>query len=68
MPTRWSPNTYVMISRWREDDALAAFAGPEWNVAMISAGMERFGKIYSLEHYVINDDPALVPRIPADSR
>ena len=68
MPTRWSPNTYAMISRWRDEDALVAFAGPEWNVAVIPAGMERFGKTYSVEHYVINDDPAVEPRNAADSR
>jgi quinol monooxygenase YgiN len=68
MPTCWSPNTYAMISRWRDEDALVAFAGPEWNVAVIPAGMERFGKTYSVEHYVINDDPAVEPRNAADSR
>ena len=68
MPTRWSPNTYAMISRWRDEDALVAFAGPEWNVAVIPAGMERFGKTYSVEHYVINDDTAAGPRSSADSR
>ena len=68
MPTRWSPNTYAMISRWRDEDALVAFAGPEWNVAVIPAGMERFGKTYSVEHYVIIDDTAAGPSTSADSR
>jgi quinol monooxygenase YgiN len=58
MPTRWSPNTYTMISRWRDEDALVAFAGPEWSAAVIPVGMERFGKNYSVEHYVINNAPA----------
>jgi quinol monooxygenase YgiN len=57
MPTRWSPNTYAMISRWGDEDALVAFAGPEWNEAVIPAGMEQFAKKYSVEHYVINDAP-----------
>jgi hypothetical protein len=35
---------------------------------VIPAGMERFGKTYSVEHYVINDDPAVEPRNAADSR
>jgi hypothetical protein len=58
MPTRWAPNTYAMISRWRDEDALVAFAGPEWNASVIPAGMEQFAKKYSVEHYVINDAPA----------
>jgi hypothetical protein len=47
-----------MISRWRDEDALVAFAGPEWNAAVIPAGMEQFAKKYSVEHYVINYAPA----------
>ena len=35
MPTRLSPNRYVMISGWRDQDALFAFAGPEWNAPVI---------------------------------
>jgi quinol monooxygenase YgiN len=66
MPTRWAPNTYVMISRWRDEAALIAFAGSEWNAAVIPAGMEQFGHRYSVEHYVIHADPAgdspLTPR------
>lgn len=68
MPTRWLPNTYAMISRWRDEDALIAFAGPEWNVAVIPAGMEQFGKGFSVEHYVIHDDPAAEPRNAAETR
>ncbi len=57
MPTRWAPNTYSMITRWRDEDALAAFAGPEWNTPVIPAGMEAFGKKLSVEHYRIDESP-----------
>jgi quinol monooxygenase YgiN len=57
MPTRWAPNTYSMITRWRDEDALVAFAGPEWNTPVIPAGMEAFGKNVSVEHYRIDDYP-----------
>jgi len=68
MPTRWTPNTYSMISRWRDEDALVAFAGPEWNTPVIPAGMEAYGKNLSVEHYWIDDSPIGEPRNSADSR
>ena len=68
MPTRWAPNTYSMITRWCDEDALAAFAGPEWNTPVIPAGMEAFGKKLSVEHYRIDDSPIGEQRNTADSR
>ncbi|MFM8435958.1 MAG: antibiotic biosynthesis monooxygenase family protein [Planctomycetia bacterium] len=68
MPTRWAPNTYAMISRWRNEDALIAFAGPEWNTPVIPSGMEAFGKSCSVEHYWIDDMPAAEPPDAMDSR
>jgi len=68
MPTRWAPNTYSMITRWRDEDALVAFAGPEWNTPVIPAGMEAFGRKLSVEHYRIDDSPIGEQRNAADSR
>ena len=68
MPTRWTPDTYAMISRWRDEDALGAFAGPEWNTPVIPAGMEAYGKSLSVEHYWIDDSPIGEPRDAAESR
>ena len=68
MPTRWAPNTYSMITRWRDEDALAAFAGPEWNTPVIPAGMVAFGKSLSVEHYRIDESPIGEQRNAADSR
>ena len=68
MPTRWAPNTYAMISRWRDEDALIAFARLEWNTPVIPSGMEAFGKSYSVEHYWIDDTPAVEPPDAMDSR
>lgn len=68
MPTRWTPNTYSMISRWRDEDALVAFAGPEWNTPVIPAGMEAYGKSLSVEHYWIDDSSIGEPRDAVDSR
>jgi hypothetical protein len=57
-----------MITRWRDEDALVAFAGPEWNTPVIPAGMEAFGKKLSVEHYRIDDSPIGEQRNAADSR
>lgn len=39
-----------MISRWRDQEALVAFAGPQWNRPVIPAGMEPYGTACSVEH------------------
>lgn len=51
-PTRWSPNTYVMITKWEDENALVAFAGEDWNVPVIPSGMESFATSCSVEHYL----------------
>lgn len=50
-PTLWAPDEYAMISRWESEAALAKFAGVDWNVAVIPAGMERFVADCSVYHY-----------------
>ena len=41
-PTKWSPDEYVMISNWENEDSLRAFVGESWNEAHIPPGMEKF--------------------------
>jgi quinol monooxygenase YgiN len=50
-PTKWSPNTYVMITKWQDENALVAFAGENWNVPVIPVGMESFATTCSVDHY-----------------
>jgi hypothetical protein len=50
-PTAWSPDTYAMISRWQNEAALVAFAGPDWNTPVIPDGMGQFVVSCSVEHY-----------------
>lgn len=50
-PSTDSPNEYVLISRWRDLDALIAFAGDDWTKAHIPMGMERFVDQCWLHHY-----------------
>jgi heme-degrading monooxygenase HmoA len=41
-PTRWTPEEYVMVSVWRSEADIAAFAGENWNRAVIPVGMEKY--------------------------
>lgn len=50
-PSHWSPNEYVMISRWETEEALEAFAGEKWNQAFIPEGMEKYVQNCSVHHY-----------------
>jgi heme-degrading monooxygenase HmoA len=50
-PTRWAPDEYVMISQWRDEAALRAFAGDNWNEAVIPPGMEHFAVACWVHHY-----------------
>ena len=50
-PTRWIPDEYAMISIWRSEDDVAAFAGADWNRAVIPAGMEKYVAECWVHHY-----------------
>lgn len=50
-PTQWSPDEYVMVSVWESEGDLAAFAGPNWNQAVIPAGMEKYVVECWVHHY-----------------
>jgi heme oxygenase (mycobilin-producing) len=52
-PSKWKPDDYAMISTWRDEEALVAFAGTDWNRAVIPSGMERYAKKYQVAHYEI---------------
>ena len=50
-PTKWSPDEYVMISKWEDEAALIDFVGESWNQAHIPEGMEKFVKECWVHHY-----------------
>lgn len=50
-PTKWSLNEYVMISEWKDESALANFAGESWNKAVIPPGMEKYLVECWVHHY-----------------
>lgn len=50
-PTKWSPDEYVMISRWEDEESLRLFAGESWNEAHIPAGMEQFVVACWVHHF-----------------
>lgn len=51
-PTKWAPDEYAMISQWENEAALKAFAGEQWNHAVIPHGMEKFVVDCWVHHYV----------------
>lgn len=50
-PTKWAPDEYAMISQWENEAALKAFAGEQWNHAVIPPGMEKFVDECWVHHY-----------------
>lgn len=50
-PTPLTPNEYAMISDWDTTASLTAFAGPDWSVAHIPQGMERFVETCWVHHF-----------------
>ena len=51
-PTKWAPDEYAMITQWENEAALKAFAGEQWNHAVIPPGMEKFVVDCWVHHYV----------------
>jgi heme-degrading monooxygenase HmoA len=50
-PSKWAPDEYAMVSQWENEAALKAFAGEQWNHAVIPAGMEKFVVECWVHHY-----------------
>lgn len=41
-PTQFAPDTYVMISNWKDVDSVKSFAGPNWGEPIIPEHMKRY--------------------------
>ncbi|TAD77130.1 MAG: hypothetical protein EAY70_09115 [Sphingomonadales bacterium] len=54
-PSRWNPDEYLMISRWRDEAALKRFAGKDWDRAFIPPGMEQFVAECEVHHFTAWD-------------
>ncbi len=50
-PTKWTPDEYAMISRWESEEALRAFAGTNWNHAVIPKEMAKYVIECWVHHY-----------------
>ena len=50
-PTEWAPDEFAMISKWQDEAALRAFAGDDWNQAVIPSGMEALVRECWVHHY-----------------
>jgi heme oxygenase (mycobilin-producing) len=50
-PTQWQPDEFVMISVWDSEDDLIAFAGKDWNKAVIPKEMKKYVSVCWVHHY-----------------
>jgi heme oxygenase (mycobilin-producing) len=50
-PTKWSPDEYAMISHWESEASLQAFAGVNWNRAVIPSEMSKYVVECWVHHY-----------------
>lgn len=50
-PTKWNPDDYVMVTFWEDEASLAAFAGENWNEAVIPPEMAKYPRSFAVAHY-----------------
>lgn len=50
-PTKWAPDEYAMISHWESEADLQAFAGTNWNQAVIPEEMAKYVIHCWVHHY-----------------
>jgi heme oxygenase (mycobilin-producing) len=50
-PTKWNPDDYVMVTCWEDEYSLAAFAGENWNEAVIPKEMQKYPKSFRVAHF-----------------
>lgn len=50
-PTKWNPEEFVMISKWKNEEDLIDFAGENWGEAYIPKVMEKFIEECSVLHF-----------------
>lgn len=50
-PTKWTPDEYVMITQWVDEDSLKKFVGESWEQAHIPQGMDKFIRQCWLHHF-----------------
>ena len=54
-PTKHAPDEYVMVSTWKDERSLIAFAGEDWSQAHIPPGMEKYVEACWVHHYEVFD-------------
>jgi len=60
-PTQWNPDDYIMVTYWEDEESLVAFAGENWNQAVIPPEMERYPRSFSVAHYKNNESDQQLP-------
>ncbi len=44
-----------MVTYWEDEDSVIAFAGDNWNQAIIPTKMQKYPKAFSVAHYETNE-------------
>ena len=55
-PLENDSNEYVMISHWKDIEALKSFVGELWEEALIPKGMEKYVQQCWVHHYMMEKD------------
>lgn len=50
-PSKWNPDDYLMISKWKDESSLIEFVGENWNKAVIPDDMKKYAKCFTVSHY-----------------
>ena len=50
-PSKWSPEEFVMISKWESEQNLIDFAGEDWSQAHIPENMAKYISEWEIHHY-----------------
>jgi heme-degrading monooxygenase HmoA len=50
-PTRTNPDDYLMVTCWEDEESLVAFAGEDWNQAVVPVSMRNYPRTVSVVHY-----------------
>ncbi|WP_019506182.1 antibiotic biosynthesis monooxygenase [Pleurocapsa sp. PCC 7319] len=56
-PAKPQSEEYVMVSTWKDEASVKAFAGHQWSEAVIPTGMKKYVKECWVHHYEVFENP-----------
>ena len=55
-PAKWTPDEYMLLTQWKDENALLAFAGENWNQSVIPEGMEKYVEECWVDHFTTGEN------------